>query len=300
MQAVTLTVEEIKVLLNCKYPDAVALYLYRKANEPLELAMEALGFDAPRMRSSADTLRRLGLWDSMEKSPMPQPERPKYTETDVHNAMGGQKGEFSKLVGEAQRRLGRTLSTEELKILLSFVDYLRMPVEVAALLISYCVERSRRRNGRTPSMRSVEKEAYHWADEGIDTLEAAIHHMQTQMQIQTRVSHLRNMMQIQERRLTQAEEQYLTSWITMGFPDDVIKLAYEKTCVNTGGLKWAYMNSILKSWNEKNLHTLRDISAGDGAPKRKGKEINDMYQRHSHTTVTPLEREAIQRALEEG
>jgi DNA replication protein DnaD len=60
------------------------------------------------------------------------------------------------------------------------------------------------------------------------------------------------------------------------------------------------MHSILKSWNEKNLRTLRDIAEGDGAPKRKSSNRNDQYQRHGETTVTELEREAIRRALEEG
>lgn len=301
MQTITLTSEEIRLLLSCKCPDAVQLYLYRRAEQPLELAMEALQFSGAQIRTAADCLRQLGLWDSNEKPQAPLPEPPQYSETEVANAMREKNCQFSKLVGEAQRRLGRTLSTEELKILLSFVDYLRMPAEVAALLISYCVERNRKRGMRAPSMRSVEKEAYHWADENIDTLEAATHFMQTQMQIQTRITHLRSMMQIDQRRLTSAEEQYLKAWIGMNFPDDVIKLAYEKTCIQTGGLKWAYMNSILKSWNEKKLHTLQDIAMGDSAPKRsKTQEINSMYQRHSQTTLTPLERQAVASALEEG
>lgn len=300
MQAVTLTGEELKRLLSCGCSDAVSLYLYRRSGAPLELAMDALSFTAQRMRQSADTLRTLGMWDSEERTELPRPERPGYTESDVRNAITGRNGEFSKLVGEAQRRLGRTLSTEELKILLSFVDYLRMPVEVAALLISFCVERSRQKGSRSPSMRAVEKEAYHWADENIDTLEAAIAYMQNRMQIRSRMKHLQDLMQLRDRRLTKAEEQYLDSWITMGFTDDVIMHAYEKTCLNTGGLKWAYMHSILKSWNEKNLRTLRDIAEGDGAPKRKSSNRNDQYQRHGETTVTELEREAIRRALEEG
>ena len=84
----------------------------------------------------------------------------------------------------------------------------------------------------------------------------------------------------------------------MGFTDEVIKLAYEKTCLNTGGLKWAYMNSILKSWNEKNLRTPQDIATGDSAPQPR-RSNNDMYQRHNDA-LSPLERQAIARALEEG
>ena len=255
--------------------------------------MEFLHFSGARMTTAGDSLRQLGLWES-EVKPQMEPERPTYTEEDVQKAMQG--NQFPLLVGEAQRRLGRTLSTEELKTLLSFVDYLRMPTDVVGLLLSFCVERCRRRGVRAPSMRTIEREAYRWADEQVDTLESACYYVQNQLQIHTRIQRLRALMQIDGRRLTNGEEQYLSNWVAMGFSDEVIKLAYEKTCLNTGGLKWAYMNSILKSWNEKNLRTPQDIAAGDSAPQKRG---NDMYQRHNDT-LSPLERQAVARALEEG
>ena len=295
MQNVTLTSEEVRKLLACSCADATLLYLYRKAQQPLELAMDALHFSAERMTMATDCLRQLGMWES-EVRVQPLPQKPVYTEQDVHRAMRGENSQFPQLVGEAQRRLGRTLSTEELKILLSFMDYLRMPTEVVGLLLAFCVERSRRRGVRAPSMRSIEREAYHWADENIDTLEAASYYMMTQLQIHARIQHLRILLQIDQRRLTNAEEQYLASWIAMGFSDDVIKLAYEKTCLNTGGLKWAYMNSILKAWNEKNLRTPQDIAKRDAAPQRRG---NEMYQRHTDS-LSALERRAVASALEEG
>ena len=48
------------------------------------------------------------------------------------------------------------------------------------MLLYYCLERSRRRDSRAPSMRAIEKEAYRWADEGIDTLETASYYVQQQ------------------------------------------------------------------------------------------------------------------------
>ena len=50
------------------------------------------------------------------------------------------------------------------------------------MLLYYCLERSRRRDSRAPSMRAIEKEAYRWADEGIDTLETASFYVQQQLQ----------------------------------------------------------------------------------------------------------------------
>lgn len=297
MQGVTLKTEEVRKLLSCGCPDAVVLYLYRRSGGPLETALDTLHFTVPRMVGATDCLRQLGLWEPAGR-PELQPERPVYTEADIDRAIHESHGEFSKLVGEAQRRLGRTLSTEELKTLLSFTDYLRLPTEVVGLLLSYCVERSRRRGVRAPSMRSIEKEAYRWADEAIDTLETACYYVQQQLQIHTRVAHLRLLMQIDQRRLTNTEEQYLITWIKMGFPDESIRMAYERTCVNTGALKWNYMNSILKSWNEKNLHTPAEILAGDGAP-REPRQGSDIYQHHDDP-LSPYEQKAVAQALAEG
>lgn len=294
MQAVALTSEELRKLLSCGCPDALALYLYRKAEEPLETALDSLHFTVPRMVGATDCLRQLGLWESAQR-PQLQPERPTYTEDDVRRAVVESKGEFSKIVGEAQRRLGRTLSTEELKTLLSFTDYLRLPTDVVGLLLSYCIERCRRRGVRAPSIRTIEKEAYRWVDEGIDNLETASFYVQQQLQLHTRIAQLRLLLQIDQRRLTGTEEQYLTSWIRMGFSDEVIRIAYERTCLNTGALKWNYMNSILKSWHEKNLHTPREIADGDNGPRN----TNQMYQHHNDA-LSPMEQRAIAQALADG
>ena len=293
MQSVTLTTEETRKLLSCSCPDAVALYLYRKAQQPLETALDALHFTVPQMVAATDCLRQLGLWETASR-PALQPEKPVYTDADLREAMKDNKAAFSKLVGEAQRRLGRTLSTEELKTLLSFTDYLRLPPEVVGILLTYCIERNRRKGIRAPSMRTIEKEAYHWADEGIDTLEAACFHVEAQRRLFTRMQQLRLLLGLDSRRLTADEERYLSTWISMGFPDESINLAYERTCNQTGAFKWAYMNSILKSWHEKQLHTPQEIAEGDTAPaKRRGG-----YQQHGDK-LSPLARKAVQSALAE-
>ena len=99
---------------------------------------------------------------------------------------------------------------------------------------------------------------------------------------------------LDSRRLTADEERYLSTWISMGFPDESINLAYERTCNQTGAFKWAYMNSILKSWHEKQLHTPQEIAEGDTAPaKRRGG-----YQQHGDK-LSPLARKAVQSALAE-
>lgn len=253
-------------LLCTKNPDAALLYLYVHSGNAPDGAEQDLQMPKTRYTCAAATLRQLGLWPEVRNAPVFSGERPQYTEQDVMQAVGGDRS-FQSLYGEIQRVLGRTLNTEELKILLGFTRYLGLPSEVISVLVCYCKERARLKgNLRNPSLRSIEKEAYYWAEQGIDTMEEAAAFIQNQNQRRSRLSRLMELLQIRGRTLTPGEERYAQSWLEMGFDEGAIKLAYEKTCLNTGGLSWAYMNKILTRWQETGLRTLEQVMAGDKKP----------------------------------
>lgn len=257
---------EVHKLLSAGSGDAALLHLYLRCGNPPGEAEATLGMSAARYSCAAATLRQLGLWPEETTILRPAQQPPQYTEEDVTQAMNRSE-EFRLLVGEVQRALGRILTTEELKILLSFRNYLDLPVEVVSMLVCYCKERLRRKgSNRNPSLRAIEKEAYVWAEQGINTLEEAAAYMQTQNARQTRMAGLMKLLQISGRNLTPAEERYAQSWLDMDFDSEALQMAYEKTCLNTGGLKWPYMNKILLSWHRQNLHTGAQIKAGDKKP----------------------------------
>lgn len=272
-QNLQISPNHIHLLLAAADGDAALLYLWLMGDSSLPCPLSPA-----RKKDAEGVLARLGLLNDNSRAPLRKEERPVYSEESLTAGLG--KKEFSVLVGEAQRILGRILSTEELKSLLAIYDYLRLPQEVVSLLITYCVQRARNRGARMPSLRTIEKEAYVWADLGIDNVSAAIQYMQSMIMKQSRSGAIARLLQITDRRLTSSEEQYVAQWIDWNFPDDVIALAYEKTCLNTGSLKWAYMNSILKSWQEKGLKTLAAIREGDGVktqkPAAKGKAPGSM------------------------
>ena len=251
-------------LLAAASGDSALLYLYLRAGGSESQALNALRFTPERMESAVTFLKQAGLWLEQPKILRPaQP--PAYTEADLIRAQNDD--QFPRVLGEAQRRLGRVLSTEECKVLLSIYEYLGMSEEVVSILICYCIQRARARgSNRNPSMHTIEREAYHWADLGIDTMEEAASYMQMQLERQSKLGKLRDVLQLDSRRLTSGEEKFILQWIDWGFGSDVVKKAYEKTCMNTGGLKWPYLNSILKSWHTQGLHTVEAIDAGDRVP----------------------------------
>lgn len=271
-QTITIDGADARRLLSAASGDAALLYLYiHNGNDP-EQAEEQLHMSGSRLSCAAATLRQLGLWPEQRAKIVIPGERPSYSETDVLRAMDAD-GDFRSLYGEVQRLLGRSLNTEELKILLGFVRYLGLPTDVISVLVCYCKDRARQRGSlRNPSLRTIEKEAYAWAEKGIDTLEEAAAYIQAQNLRNSRLAKLMDILQIRGRRLTAAEEKYAASWLDMGFEEEAVSMAYERTCLNTGGLNWAYMNKILCRWHEQGLHTAGQIHSGDRKP---GNRIGD-------------------------
>ena len=137
----------------------------------------------------------------------------------------------------------------------------------------------------------LEKEAYFWAEQGIDTMEAAAGYIRTQNLRSTQLEQLKRTLQLHGRQLTAAEGRYAQSWLEMGFQLDAIALAYERTCLNVGGLNWAYMNKILTRWHEAGLHTAQAVKTGDRKPQVPKGASGELGQ---------AELEAIARIMQEG
>ena len=292
IESVILEELEMRKLLGAANGDAALLYIYLKSANDASGAPQALNMTSARFNCAMATLRQLGLWQEEKQSKVIVGERPVYSEHDVLDADSNDV-EFKSLRGEVERLLGRNMNTEELKILLGFIRYLGLPGDVISVLICYCKERARQRgNLRNPSLRTIEKEAYAWAENGIDNLEEAAAFIQSQNVRASRMSRLQSQLQIRGRHLTGAEERYANSWLEMGFEDDVIALAYERTCLNTGGLNWAYMNKILQRWHEAGLHTIEAVRSGD---RRPGTAAGNGQRQ-----LDEDERAAIARMLREG
>lgn len=281
---------DVRRLLSACSGDAALLYIYIHSGNPTDKAAADLKFSESRLNCAAATLRQLGLWPEEKVSHIAPGERPQYSERDVLEAMDGDVS-FRSLYGEVQRLLGRNLNTEELKILLGFTRYLGLGADVISVLICYCRDRARQKGKlRNTSLRSIEKEAYAWAERGIDTVEEAAAFIQAQNLHNSRIVALKEVLQIKGRHLTAAEERYATAWLDMGFGDGCISMAYERTCLNTGGLNWAYMNKILQRWHEAGLHTVEEIRTGDRKPAPKG----------ASGELGAAELEAIKKVLQEG
>lgn len=269
-EGVTLTAQAVKRLLERGDGDAALLYLAllrrQGAVQPRSLAGE-LRWDRPRIEAAEKSLRELGLVAASpapEAPPEPAEERPAYHQADIADRLE-QNGEFRRLTAEVERKLGKKLTVPDVGVLLGLNDYLGLPADVIYLLVCHCAERARRRygEGRRPAMRQIEKEGYAWARMGIGTQEEAAAYLKRYAQRQEAMPRYMHVLGLGDRPPAPSEEKYLSAWQEMGFPPETVALAYDKTVLKCRGLKWPYLNGILKRWHEAGLHTPEEVEVGD-------------------------------------
>ncbi len=260
----TVTADELSRLVAAHDGDVALLWLYRllHGSDGTEEAARALCRTRAEMEAAREKLRRMETSTSVpaaEKLPPPD-ETPEYTAKDIA-VRSREDPRFAALVTEAQRALGRILSSSDLKKLFGLYDYLALPPEVIMMLLNYCV--STAPAGRPPSMRLIEKEGYVWANREILTLEQAEEYIAKSRRRRDQLARAAQLLGISGRPLVATEIRYLSEWLDMGFDEELLALAYDRTLTNTGSLKWSYMNGILKSWHEKGLHTEADVRDRD-------------------------------------
>lgn len=266
-----LSVRDADKLIASGSGDCALLYIYllrsgsgRGSGE----AAQALNFTPSQVSAAAEKLRAMGLVQGENVHMPPPDELPEYTAEDVVRRTEGDKA-FRSVLSETERLFGRALSGAELRTLFGIYDHLGLPPEVIMLLLHHCAEEYREKYGpgRLPTMRWVEKEAYIWANREIMTLEAAEDYLREKGERRDTAGRVARALGIRDREATASEKRYIDGWLDMGFPPESLELAYDRTIIGTGSLKWAYMNKILMSWDSKGLHTAEEIEKGDG-PRR--------------------------------
>ena len=267
-EGVALSGPAVRRLLEAGDGDAALLYIAVVQNRGAmdgEKVRARLKWDGARFHRALEALAGLELVGLPGPAAPPEPEEKpaEYTRADLARALEG--GEFAALTGAVEEKLGKRLTTPDLAALLGLYDQLGLPADVIFLLVGFCAERTALRygEGRRPTMRQIEKEGYTWARLGLMTQEGAAAYIRKYQHSRQALPRLMRLLRLGDRAPAPSEEKYLLAWESMGFADDVIERAYDKTMLKCKELKWPYMNKILCSWHEKGLHTVEAVNAGD-------------------------------------
>lgn len=255
-------------LLKLDSGDAALLYIHLlRRGTP-----QGLKWTEDRVRAALEQLRSQGLAPSdaaLPEPPAPEPPVPEYATEDITAALADRSSLFPHLCDEVERRLGKKLTAADLKSLYTLYDHLSLPAEVILMLVGWCGEEISRKygQGRRPTMPYISKTGFAWARRGIDTMERAEEHIQKLTRLHSREAEVLRLLDIPQRPLVEREKTYIAAWDDMGFEDEVIRMAYEKTVLKKQSMNWSYMNAILRRWHEKGLHTAAAVRAGDRDPK---------------------------------
>lgn len=196
--------------------------------------------------------------------PAPADELPEYTVDEIDACLSSDNA-FRAVLDEAEQMLGKQLTRHDTSRLLGIYNHLGLPAEVLFVLLHYCADISRGNNGaeRRPTMNFIERQAYAWANSGISTMEAAEEYAEKEKSLQSDLGRVKSLLEIYDRKLTPTESNNIKAWLSMGFSDDAIELAYHRTVDKTGKRSLPYMNSILLRWHEAGVHTARDVEAAE-------------------------------------
>lgn len=178
--------------------------------------------------------------------------------------------ELKELLFVAEQYLGKTLSATDMKTITYFYDDLGMSTDLIEYLIEYCVE-----NGHK-SMHYIQKVALSWADRHITTPEQA---KQSAAFYSKSCYGVLKAFGITGRSPAASELAYIRRWSgEYGFSDELILEACARTMNSIHQPSFDYTESILKSWTDSGVKTLKDIEALDIAYQKEKKERRESRQ----------------------
>ncbi len=263
-----LSAQAAERLLEAGDGDCALLYLaLLQSGGNGEKAQRALHWEDLRFQEASARLIDLKLMrpdQAIGPAEQQAEEPPAYTRADIADALE-REPEFKNLADAVEECLGRHMNDMDLKTLYTIYDDFALPSEVIFMLANWCLRETQRKlgAGHRPRMPDIKKEALRWKRQGLTTHERAEEYLRRQEALTGRERDLLPLLDIRDRPAVPREREYLAAWADMGFADDAIRLAYERTIFQKQKLNWPYMNSILKRWHDAGLHTAAQVEERD-------------------------------------
>ncbi len=163
------------------------------------------------------------------------------------------------LLAEVETSLSKPLSSGGTSVIVMLYDTCGLPAEVIVMLVNYCVS-----IGKT-DMRTIERLGVKWADEGIDTIEAADNKIAAVKRSNENWSRIKYVFGLSSAGSPTAKQlEFSDRWIgEWRFSDEILRAAYEANVDNTGKMSFPYINKVLKRWHDAGVVTTDDIAKID-------------------------------------
>ena len=180
--------------------------------------------------------------------------------------------QFRHIFEEAHIKLNKTIGYEGQATFIMLHDSYGLPFEVILMLIEYAVIKGKTGFAYLANLGRI------WAENEIDTLEAAESYIEEQTGVDAVWKEFRELSGVKNQNPTTKQRNFFNIWKKeYGFDVDMIFKAYEISVENTEKMSLQYMDKILKNWHDKGVKTPADaekLKEDFQAGKSKGKKDN--------------------------
>lgn len=192
---------------------------------------------------------------------------PSLSPKDIVNICAEQP-ELASLLRGAEKTLASSLSNSMKSNLINMVTYYGLPVPIVLTLLEYY--KSERESGKSITTRALQNTARQWADDGVDTLEAASAKLQELISSDELWGEIINLCEFDYRKPTAAQKKMIIRW-QADFEKEMLFFACNtmKKYTDEDKRSLKEVDNILKSWKRKGFKTPDDVKA---APKKEAKK----------------------------
>lgn len=177
-------------------------------------------------------------------------EKPVYSNDDLKAFKNNE--QTAQILFIAEQYLGKTLSMTEVRTILFIYDYLGFSIDLIDYLIEYCVGKDKK------EIRYIEKVAMNWAEENITTVKQA----KTRSSKYDKAVYAIMKALGRSNEITDKEVTFVKKWTSeLGFTNDIILAACERTALATDKHRFEYTDGILIKWKAAGIRHKDDIAA---------------------------------------
>lgn len=167
------------------------------------------------------------------------------------------------LLREAQMKFGRVLKTSEAATLVWLYDDAGVDVSLILMAAEYAATASGGLN-----IRSLEKIALDWADNGVKTISEAEQRIATLSRQETSWRLLESVFGIEHRSPSTKELEFSSLFVEeWKFSREMLRAAYEQCIDSTGKFAMPYIKKVLENWHKKGYTSVEQTKAEANKPK---------------------------------
>ncbi len=172
--------------------------------------------------------------------------------------------------------LSKPLSSGDTSTLVMLYDTCGLPAEVIVTLVGYCQSIGK------GNMRAIERLGIKWADDGIDSLEAADNKIAQNKRSNANWNRISSVFGLKNLGSPTAKQlEFADIWLDKWhFSDEMLRRAYEINVDTTGKMSAGYINKILNRWYNAGIFKPEDIKKLE--PKKPAKKSKDLKSEASY------------------